>query len=120
MTIAKWDGVSAYGYSGSGTQYALAKSALFCTPNCSFTTVGGTNVVKMLAEGVTGTVIRSNLMFHKVQNTGEFRTDLGASRDNEITSGYTNGASVCDPSYYNVPLLSTNPNFQNFKVFYGF
>ena len=117
MTIAKWDGVSAYGYSGNGQNYVLNRSALF-GPNGPFT-YAATNVVKMWAEGASGTVIRSNLIFHKVQTTGFPQVSFGASRGNVLVSGYTSGASVCDP-VYDIPRPSSGTYASTTVQFYGF
>ena len=86
MTIAKWNGAD-YGYSGD-TRYVVDKDALYC-PQCPFTTNGTDDVVKMWAGGFAGTVIRSYLIFHKVQSTGTVQTGIGIYRghDHDTSNG---------------------------------
>lgn len=78
MCVAKWDGSSAYAY--TGTAIILPNSALFGT-NCPFTTVGGVNVVKMARSGYQGSTVKLYLIFHKVSTTGAVKTGFAVVRN---------------------------------------
>lgn len=95
---------SQYQYNGNQA-LILSVDALYGV-NCPFSdsNAAGGNVVNMLADGPGGTVVKSFLLFHKVQQPGtdpRVTTGFGVVRSSESTRG-TMGSfvkSIEDPNY---------------------
>lgn len=105
MTIAKWNG-TAYDYSGDAN-YILSNDQLYGV-HSPFTSVGGTNMVKMYAGGPPGSTINSYIIFHKVSTTGLILTGYALVRDH--TYDQTVGANIFDITNptYNKPIVDAN------------
>ena len=104
MTIAGFNGLS-YGYFGNGPRYILPGNAVY-GPNSPFTSNGDQDVVLMWAGGFANTVIRSYLIFHRVQVGGAYLTGIVSIR----TTDYDN---VPSPSMLDTTNSSYNPIMQN-------
>ena len=105
ITIAKWNGTD-YIYSGDGSHYIMSNTALYGSTGSPFLSSGDVNVVKMYTGGEMGTIIRSYLLFHKVQLTGTVKTGYGVYRaiDHKMEEQFT--FDISDPSF-NLPITES-------------